>query len=153
MKPHYVTTETVFAVLSTRTSEVKLSYTTASLQQVVIHSVAQKHFSSVEAFQHEGMNPAPHCSLCHPAAHVEQLWFTPIAQTCVCVCVSLYCMSVCMCDIVTTTRADQSTRLELTMMKCLVSAANRGSCTCPLSNGKLLHPNQQPEALCAGRWV
>lgn len=32
------------------------------------------------------------------------------------------------------------------MMKCLVNAANRGSCTCPSPNGKLLHPDQQPGA-------
>ena len=40
------------------------------------------------------------------------------------------------------------------MMKCFVSAANSGSCTCPSSNGKLLHPNQQPEAQhCTHVWV
>lgn len=46
-----------------------------------------------------------------------------------------------MCYIVTGTRGDQRTRPEITMMKCLVSAANRGGCTCPSFNGMLLHPN------------
>lgn len=37
-------------------------------------------------------------------------------------------------------------RQQLTVIKCLVNAAKRGSCTCPLPNGQLLPPNQVPEA-------
>lgn len=77
------------------------------------------------------------------------MWNHPEINIRVLICVLYMCLCICghvhVYDVVTRTRADQSSRLELTMMKCLVSAANRGSCTCPSSNGTLLHPNQQPE--------
>lgn len=44
-----------------------------------------------------------------------------------------------MCMCVNVTRGDHSAELLVTMMKYLVNAVNRGGCTCPSYNGKLLH--------------